>query len=139
MLLFGRKFNTLIFKAPEIELNVTVLTSNCWPMSHSPSLCTLPRLMSKACQSFEQFYLSRHSGRRLTWQLHLGNADVRVRFKSRSHDLNVSTYALVILLLFENVEEDGFLTYEVHRYHFLITRQFFNSQVFLRKSKKVQR
>ena len=70
--------------------------------------------MSKACQSFEQFYLSRHSGRRLTWQLYLGNADVRVRFKSRSHDLNVSTYALVILLLFENLEEEGFLTYEVN-------------------------
>lgn len=116
---FGRKFNTTYSKAPEIELNVTVLTSNCWPMSHSPSLCTLPTPMSKACQSFEQFYLSRHSGRRLTWQLHLGNADVRVRFKSRSHDLNVSTYALVILLLFENLEEEGFLTYEVHRYNLL--------------------
>ena len=128
-----------MFKAPEIELNVTVLTSNCWPMSHLPSTCTLPRLMSKACQSFEQFYLSRHSGRRLTWQLHLGNADVRVRFKSRSHDLNVSTYALVILLLFENLEEDGFLTYEVLQYNFWITRQFFLILKFLRKLKKLQR
>ncbi|KAF8808726.1 Cullin-domain-containing protein [Phlegmacium glaucopus] len=98
--------------APEIELNVTVLTSNCWPMNHSPSPCTLPAPMSKACQSFEQFYLSRHSGRRLTWQLHLGNADVRVRFKSRSHDVNVSTFALVILLLFEGLGEEEFLMYQ---------------------------
>ena len=82
--------------------------------------------MLKACQSFEQFYLSRYSGRRLTWQLHLGNADVRVAFKSRSHDLNVSTYALVILLLFENLEEEGFLTYEVRRYNFWNKRQLSN-------------
>jgi len=37
---------------------------------------------------------------------------VRVRFKARKHDLNVSTFALVILLLFENIGEGGFLTYE---------------------------
>ena len=69
--------------------------------------------MVRACKSFEQFYFSRHSGRRLTWQASLGNADVRVAFNARTHDLNVSTFALVILLLFENVPEDEFLTYEV--------------------------
>lgn len=36
-----------------------------------------------------------------------------MQFKARKHDLNVSTFALIILLLFENVEDDGFLTYEV--------------------------
>ena len=40
----------------------------------------------------------------------MGNADVRVSFKSRKHDLNVSTYALIILLLFQDVDD---LTYEV--------------------------
>ena len=116
---------------------MTILTSNCWPMNHSPSPCTLPATMSKACQSFEQFYLSRHSGRRLTWQLHLGNADVRVRFKSQSHDLNVSTHALVILLLFENLEADGFLTYQVYRYTISETRTIFNYQD-KRKLKRLQ-
>ena len=59
------------------------------------------------------FYLSRHSGRRLAWQLNLGNADIRVAFKQRKHDLNVSTLALVILLLFERLAEGEFLTFEV--------------------------
>ncbi|KAF8842115.1 Cullin-domain-containing protein [Paxillus ammoniavirescens] len=97
---------------PELELSVTVTTSTFWPMSHSPSTCVLPELLTRACKSFEHFYLSRHSGRRLTWQPSLGNADVRVQFKSRKHDLNVSTFALVILLLFENIAGDEFLTYE---------------------------
>jgi len=81
-------------------------------MSYLPAPCTHSPPLVKASKSFEQFYLSRHSGRRLTWQPSLGNADVRVKFKARKHDLNVSTFALVILLLFENVGEGEFLTYE---------------------------
>lgn len=69
--------------------------------------------MAKACKSFEHFYLSRHSGRRLTWQYSLGNAHVSVKFKSRSFELNVATFALVILLLFEDIQNDECLTYTV--------------------------
>jgi cullin 3 len=42
----------------------------------------------------------------------LGNADVQVIFKAGKHDLNVSSFALVILLLFEDVEDGESLTYE---------------------------
>jgi cullin 3 len=101
-----------ICQAPEVDINVTVMTSTFWPMSYTPVPCTFPPLLVKACKSFEQFYLSRHSGRKLTWQPSLGNADVRVAFKARKHDLNVSSFALVVLLLFENLGEGEFLTYE---------------------------
>lgn len=73
--------------------------------------------MDKATKSFEQFYHSKHSGRRLDWQLTLGNADVNVRFKERTHELNVSTLALVILLLFENLGDDETLSYTVSLLH----------------------
>ncbi|KDR76203.1 hypothetical protein GALMADRAFT_225884 [Galerina marginata CBS 339.88] len=97
--------------APDIVLNVTIMTSNAWPMTHSASTCLLPSEMAKSCKSFEKFYLSKHSGRRLTWQLSLGNADVLVNFRAKSHELNVSTFALVILLLFEDLDDNDFLTY----------------------------
>ncbi|KAF8896373.1 Cullin, partial [Infundibulicybe gibba] len=97
--------------AHDIDLSVIVMTSTFWPMSHSSSPCNLPEVLLKTCKSFEHFYLSRHSGRRLTWQPSLGNADVRVSFKTRQHDLNVSTFALVILLLFESLSDSEFLTY----------------------------
>ncbi|EIW57578.1 Cullin-domain-containing protein [Trametes versicolor FP-101664 SS1] len=96
----------------DIDLSVTVMTSTFWPMSHSAASCTFPAQLIDASRSFERFYLARHSGRRLTWQPGLGNADVRVKFKSRKHDLNVATFALVILLLFEDILDDQFLTYE---------------------------
>ncbi|KAJ6494801.1 Cullin-domain-containing protein [Mycena vitilis] len=97
---------------PKIDISVIVMTSTFWPMSQATSTCTLPLDMIKTSKSFEQFYLSQHSGRRLTWQPSLGNADVRVTFKARKHDLNVSTLALVILLLFEDQGPDEFMTYE---------------------------
>lgn len=82
-------------------------------MPHIESACTLPLEMSKTFGSFEKFYLSRHSGRRLTLQPALGNADVKVSFRAKNIELNVSTFALVILLLFEDVNDGEFLTYSV--------------------------
>lgn len=103
------------FERLEMEMSITVMTSNSWPntMTQSPPTCNLPDIMSKCAKAFEMFYLSRHQGRKLTWQLGLGSVDVKVAFNKRRHDLNVSTLALVILLLFETVEDDNFLTYEV--------------------------
>ena len=37
---------------------------------------------------------------------------MRITFKARKHDLNVSSFALVFLLLFENLGEGDYLTYE---------------------------
>ncbi|KAJ7364027.1 Cullin-domain-containing protein [Mycena albidolilacea] len=98
--------------APKIDISVIVMTSTFWPTSQQAATCTFPLDMIQTSKSFEQFYLSQHSGRRLTWQPSLGNADVRVTFKARKHDLNVSTLALVILLLFADLGPDEFMTYE---------------------------
>jgi cullin 3 len=100
-------------QAPKSDINVTVMTSTYWPMPQPSPQCNLPPVLIETSKSFERFYLGKHTGRRLTWQPSLGNADVRVAFKARTHDINVSTFALVILLLFEELGEDEFLTYEV--------------------------
>jgi cullin 3 len=102
---------------PDIDIAVTVMTSTFWPMAHTASPAQMPAVLVGASETFEKFYLARHTGRRLTWQPALGNVDVRVAFKNKTHDLNVATYALVILLLFEDLGSDDFLTYEVHIPH----------------------
>lgn len=96
-----------------MEINVTVMTSTFWPTTNSGATCNFPPELLQACGSFENFYNTRHSGRRLTWQPALGSADLKVQFKAKRHDLNVSTFALVILLLFKDIADDDFLTYEV--------------------------
>lgn len=97
-----------------LELTVNVLTASYWPQPIVASTpCTFSDRLLGATAMFQKYYDSRHSGRRLTWQGSLGTADVKVRFKARSHDLNVSTHALVVLLLFEDVRGEDTLSYAV--------------------------
>ncbi|CAG8631194.1 12800_t:CDS:2, partial [Racocetra fulgida] len=68
--------------------------------------------ITKACDTFQRFYLARHSGRRLTWQSNMGSADIRATFNTRKHDINVSTYQMVILLMFNDLPPGQSLSYE---------------------------
>lgn len=61
--------------------------------------------------SFQQFYLNRHSGRQLTWLPSHGTADIRAQFGKRRYELNVSTYAMVILLQFNDLAENESLSF----------------------------
>ncbi|CAG8500314.1 7437_t:CDS:10 [Cetraspora pellucida] len=98
---------------PKLDLSVTVLTSTFWPMNLSASpRCNFPAEINKACDTFQRFYLARHSGRRLTWQSNMGSADIRATFNTRKHDINVSTYQMVILLMFNDLPPDQSLSYE---------------------------
>jgi cullin 3 len=96
------------------DLSVNVLTASYWPQGIiAASPLTLPSRIQPATTTFQAYYDSRHNGRRLTWQGNLGTADIKVRFKNRTHDLNVSTQALVVLLLFEDTKDGETLGYNV--------------------------
>jgi cullin 3 len=82
-----------------IELNVQVLTTGFWP-TQAATECLLPDEVQQCCKVFEQFYLSAHNGRRLTWQTNMGTADLKVPFEKKRHELSVSTYQMVILMLY---------------------------------------
>ena len=42
-----------------------------------------------------------------------GTADIRATFKHKKHEINVSTYQMVILLMFNDLPEGESLSYEV--------------------------
>ncbi|KAF9439024.1 Cullin-3 [Entomortierella beljakovae] len=94
-----------------IELNVTVLTSTFWPVPSVPVTCNLPADFIAASRIFENFYTIRHNGRKLTWHTTMGSVDLRATFDTKKHDLNVSTMAAIVLLLFNNVPEGESLSY----------------------------
>ncbi|KAF9113623.1 Cullin-3 [Mortierella sp. AM989] len=96
---------------PPIELSVTVLTSTYWPVPSIPVTCNLPADFLAATRVFERFYTSRHNGRKLTWHTTMGNVDLRATFDTRKHELNVSTMAAMVLLLFNNVADGESLSY----------------------------
>ena len=102
-------------KRAEIEVNV--LTSTMWPLeSMAPAWndpgdrpkCILPLQIERLKQDFEKFYLGKHSGRQLAWQANMGTADLRAYFpemkgSKKTREINVSTYAMVILMLFNDL------------------------------------
>jgi cullin 3 len=90
-------------------LDVHILTTGSWPTQPSPP-CNLPPEIVTVCEKFWAYYLGTHSGRRLTWQTNMGTADIKATVgKGQKHELNVSTYQMCVLMLFNSA--DG-LTYK---------------------------
>ncbi|KAG0259249.1 Cullin-3 [Mortierella polycephala] len=108
-----REFLGKTIESPPFDMNITVLTSTYWPVPSAPVSCNLPADFLAATKIFERFYTSRHSGRKLTWHASMGNVDLRATFTTRKHELNVSTMAAMVLLLFNNVPEGESLTYSM--------------------------
>lgn len=108
------------------EIEVNVLTSTMWPLEamapqyqqgEKRPLCIFPSSISKIKQGFEKFYLDKHSGRQLTWQANMGTADIRAYFPEtkgtkKTRELNVSTYAMIILMLFNDLPPGEHITCE---------------------------
>ncbi|XP_076901000.1 cullin-3A-like [Bidens hawaiensis] len=85
-------------------LAVHVLTTGSWP-TQSTTTCNLPPEILTVCDKFKTYYLGTHNGRRLTWQTNMGSADIKATFsKGQKHELNVSTYQMCVLMLFNNAD-----------------------------------
>lgn len=103
-----------------VDLCCRVLTTGFWPTQSVLPKCNLPASANLAFDTFKRFYLSKHSGRQLTLQPSLGSADLNAVFYgkpgrpnadlqsasdnqvTRKHILQVSTYQMVVLMLFSN-------------------------------------
>ncbi|KAJ6840012.1 cullin-3A-like [Iris pallida] len=85
-------------------LAVQVLTTGSWP-TQPISTCNLPAEIMGVCEKFRSYYLGTHTGRRLSWQTNMGTADLKATFgRNQKHELNVSTYQMCILMLFNSAE-----------------------------------
>ncbi|KAL1172233.1 hypothetical protein V6Z11_A05G336100 [Gossypium hirsutum] len=72
-------------------LVVQVLTTGSWPTQPSIT-CHLPFEMSALCEKFRSYYLGTHT-------------DIKAIFgKGQKHELNVSTYQMCVLMLFNNAD-----------------------------------
>ena len=107
-----------------VDLTVNVLTSMTWPLeafkssseddAEGKAQIIYPASMDRVRRGFEEFYSKKHSGRKLTWQTSMGDVDVRARFprSNKVHEVNCSTYAALILVLFNDLESGNALTLE---------------------------
>ncbi|ESN98219.1 hypothetical protein HELRODRAFT_84693 [Helobdella robusta] len=112
-----------------MDLCVRVLTTGFWPFQSSTTTCNIPATSRQAFETFRRFYLGKHSGRQLSLQAQHGSADLHAVFHAskrngsmdanddescsgavaqgksgglRKHILQVSTYQMVVLMLFNS-------------------------------------
>jgi cullin-4 len=50
------------------DFDVNILKGDSWPLQASQSPCRVPHDMSKALDSYKEFYTAKHESRLLTWQ-----------------------------------------------------------------------
>ena len=91
------------FSTCPIEMDVCNLTSSHWSLKMDNPVA-VPPAISDGQGRFTAYYTEKfRTGRRLMWLLNMGTADIRATFKSGKKELNVTTYQLCILMLFNNV------------------------------------
>lgn len=93
----------------EIDLNVFVLEASRWPLStQAGDTMNLPKELMDYQESFKKFYLSKHNGRKLTWQHSDGSCTVKAQFPRGTKILSVSLYQTLVLVLFNSRDEIGY-------------------------------
>ncbi|KAG6423595.1 hypothetical protein SASPL_113996 [Salvia splendens] len=86
-----------------IEMSVHVLTTGYWP-TYPPMDVRLPHELNVYQDIFKEFYLSKHSGRRLMWQNSLGHCVLKADFPKGKKELAVSLFQTVVLMLFNDAQ-----------------------------------
>jgi len=84
-----------------LDLQVQVLTTGFWPVNTIVP-CKVPNSLLDSLKVFSDFYLNCHSSRRLTWQYNMGTADLKLNGFPMKYELNVSTFQMLILLLYND-------------------------------------
>ncbi|XP_075877374.1 cullin-3-like isoform X2 [Nelusetta ayraudi] len=124
---FRQHVQTTVESLCGVDLTVRVLTTACWPTQSPTPTCNIPPAPSLAFEVFRRFYVTtKHSGRKITLQHHMGSADLKTvfygvvkleegsdvsiggaqvtGFDTRKHILQVSTFQMTILMLFNSRE-----------------------------------
>ncbi|KAK9238854.1 Cullin family-domain-containing protein [Lipomyces kononenkoae] len=94
-----------------IDLYVNALSQAFWP-SYPDVPLVLPPHMAEALENFKKFYLTKQTGRRLTWRHSLGHCVVKADLPKGKKELSMSLFQTVVLLLFNDVPDGRSLSYE---------------------------
>ncbi|KKF95356.1 Cullin-3 [Ceratocystis platani] len=118
----------------DFEMSVTILTHGAWPADilgqtkrvgkeEKLITCNWPASIKPAIEKVNQFYLSQHSGRTLSWVGALGEADVICTFpaipgksgqlgRERRYELHVPVYGMIVLDLFNDIPHGQARTFD---------------------------
>jgi cullin 4 len=97
--------------AGAVDLNVMVISASAWP-SYKETRLNIPEEVATEVKRFEAWYNSKHDGRKLNWPHMLAHCSIKAKFPKGTKELLVSAFQAVVLVLFNEVGLEGYLTYE---------------------------
>ncbi|KAF7721621.1 Cullin-4B [Apophysomyces ossiformis] len=97
-----------------LNFKVNVLTHGFWP-SYLPIEITLPPEFVHVQDLYKNFYTTKFTGRRLTWQNSLGVCEVLGNFSNCTKDLTLTLLQTVVLLLFNEENKHSFTFSEIFK------------------------
>ena len=103
--------NTLgLGKKEGVDASYQILGTGFWPLNPPNTPFTPPQDIIKTYERFQNFYTSKHSGRKLTWLWNMCKGEIRANYtKSPTkipYTFQVSTYQMAVLLLFNRATND---------------------------------
>lgn len=85
-----------------INYFIRVLQQGAWPLNQQSTMTlNVPAELEKTVSMYEAFYSQQFNGRKLTWLHYLSNGDIRIGYLSKSYIVNMTTFQMSLLLLFE--------------------------------------
>ena len=91
-----------------IDSYYQILGTGFWPLQPSTTPFAPPPEIVRTYERFQNFYLTKYQGRKLTWLWHLCKGEIRANFIKMNkvpYTFQVSTYQMAILLLFNEGDE----------------------------------
>lgn len=76
-------------KSNGVDLHVNVLSSAAWP-TYPEIPVNLPPKLANYLESFAEFYVSKHSGRKLSWRHSLSHCILKADFPKESRRQHLS-------------------------------------------------
>jgi len=98
--------------AEHVDASYHILGTGFWPLQPPSTPFVPPQVIQRTYERFQNFYNTKHQGRKLTWLWQLCKGEIRPTYVKQGklmYTLQVSTYQMAILLLFNGHES---LTYE---------------------------
>ncbi|KAI5475829.1 hypothetical protein MNV49_000793 [Pseudohyphozyma bogoriensis] len=85
-----------------VDFHVLVLATGQWPLQGPSSDLKMPSELLKTYERFEGFYMSKHSGRKLSWLWQISKNELRMTYANQKYMLQVSMYQACVLLQFNS-------------------------------------
>ena len=86
-------------KKSPVDFNVNVLSASAWP-TYGDIDFEIPLDIQKAATEFEQYYKSKHTGRKLTWKHALAHCQLKASFPKGKKEIIVSSFQAIVMLFF---------------------------------------